>query len=144
MWTIKFTLCDLLQAQYIIGSDHHVHELSLPMVAGTPTFIELQPFFFLNAAVGFGFAFGLVWLLLLLLLLPPVSLPPPQLPGLLSADFSAFDGSWLLPLLVQEYLIPRPSSPFSKPGLARNKNSRPPSLLLSLPPFPKAAQLLSV
>ena len=63
---------------------------SSSVVTGTPTSVELQPFFTFIAAVCFG-------LPVLLLSVAPVSLP-----GLSPAGFLALDGSWLLPLLVQE------------------------------------------
>lgn len=59
---------------------------SSSVVTGTPRSVELQPFFTFIAAVCFG------------LPLPLSSVPP----GLLPAGFLALDGSWLLPLLVQE------------------------------------------
>ncbi|MEQ2185342.1 hypothetical protein GOODEAATRI_017261, partial [Goodea atripinnis] len=61
---------------------------SSSVVTGTPTSVELEPFFTFIAAVCFG-------LPLPVLSLPP-SVPPVVLAGL------ALDGSWLLPLLVQE------------------------------------------
>lgn len=59
---------------------------SSSVVTGTPTSAELQPFFTFIAAVCLG--------------LP--SVPPVSPPGLSPAAFWAPDGSWLLPLLVQE------------------------------------------